>query len=163
MSALRGAAQDPASAHARTHTPHQLAQLLVQACHARRAHAPFHIARLYAPECQFVHSCFYPAGEGPFPGRMRECRVIHQNLRRSRITHRALYVPSTLVSSSVGHPVHSRLPVQVGVTGFWSMMMMMSFICSYRNKKYMVWFIRHVSYSIALRTLQSSFPLKTEG
>jgi hypothetical protein len=69
------------------------------------------------PESLFVYSCFYPAGEGPFragyesvPGNSPELAQPISGEITGLSDH----------SSSVGRPVHARLPVPVAVTCSWS-------------------------------------------
>ena len=103
MSALRGAAQDPASAHARTHTPHQLAQLLVQACHARRAHAPFHMPAFMLLDAS---SCIRVSIRGPVSG--PDARVPGNSPELAQPISGEITALSDH-SSSVVRPVHARL------------------------------------------------------
>ena len=64
-----------------------------------------------------VYSCFYPAGEGPFragyesvPGNSPELAQPISGEITALSDH----------SSSVGRPIHARLPLSVAVTGSWS-------------------------------------------
>ena len=72
-----------------------------------------------------VDSCFYPAGEGPFlsgwrgpvPGRNESVPGNSPELAQpisGEITALSDH------SSSVGRPIHARLPLSVAVTGSWS-------------------------------------------